>query len=69
MSFTDKLKRGPAFVKEAWTELKKVTWPTRKELFSYTTVVLVTVTLIAIFFAIIDLGISQLLELILKTGK
>jgi preprotein translocase subunit SecE len=56
-------------LKEAWTELKKVTWPTRKELVSYTTVVLVTVTLIAIFFAVIDLGISQLLELILKTGK
>lgn len=69
MSFVDKLKRGPAFLKEAWTELKKVTWPTRKELVSYTTVVLVTVTLIAIFFAVIDLGISQLLGLILKTGK
>ncbi|MED0679053.1 preprotein translocase subunit SecE [Aneurinibacillus thermoaerophilus] len=69
MGFVDKLKRGPAFVKEAWAELKKVTWPTRKELVSYTTVVLVTVTLIAIFFAVIDLGISQLLKLILKAGK
>lgn len=69
MSFVDKLKRGPGFLREAWAELKKVSWPTRKELFSYTAVVLVTVALIAIFFAVIDLGISQLLALILKTGK
>lgn len=69
MGFVDKLKRGPVFLKEVWTELKRVTWPTRKELLTYTSVVLVTVVLIAIFFAVIDLGISRLLELILKTGK
>jgi preprotein translocase subunit SecE len=69
MGFIDRLKRGPVFLKEVWTELKKVTWPTRKELTSYTLVVIVTVVLIAIFFAIIDLGISQLLGLLFKAGK
>ncbi|WP_027415314.1 preprotein translocase subunit SecE [Aneurinibacillus terranovensis] len=69
MSFIEKLKRGPAFFKEAVTELKKVTWPTRKELISYTLVVIVTVAALAIFFAVIDLGISQLLGLLFKIGK
>jgi preprotein translocase subunit SecE len=69
MSVIERLKRGPAFFKEAVTELKKVTWPTRKELLSYTAVVLVTVALLAVFFAVIDLGISQLLNLLVKAGK
>lgn len=63
------LKRGPVFLKEVFTEMKKVTWPTRKELVSYTIVVLSIVTIVAVFFAIIDLGLSQLLGLIMKTGK
>jgi preprotein translocase subunit SecE len=63
------LKRGPVFLKEVFAEMRKVTWPTRKELVSYTIVVLSIVTFVAVFFAIIDLGLSQLLELIMKTGK
>jgi preprotein translocase subunit SecE len=58
-------KQWPAFFRDVWQELKKVRWPNRKELTSYTTVVLVTVTLIALFFAVIDLGISQIIALIL----
>jgi preprotein translocase subunit SecE len=53
------------FFQEGWSELKKVRWPTRKELVSYTIVVIVTVAIIAIYFAIIDLGISNLIKLIL----
>lgn len=45
--------------------MKKVRWPNRKELTSYTIVVLITVTLLALFFYVIDLGISRLIELIL----
>jgi len=46
-------------------EMKKVRWPNRAELTSYTVVVITTVTLLALFFAIVDLGISRLIELIL----
>lgn len=53
------------YFKESWAELKKVRWPTPKELRNYTLIVLVTVLLMAIFFAIIDLGITALLEWIL----
>lgn len=47
-------------------EMKRVTWPTRKELIRYTWVVLGTVFFMAVFFAIVDLGISELMRLILE---
>ncbi|WP_216831097.1 preprotein translocase subunit SecE [Alkalihalobacterium elongatum] len=53
------------FLREVMAELKRVTWPTRKELTRYTLVVLGTVAFISVFFAIVDLGISSLLRLIL----
>lgn len=59
------IRKVPVFFKDVWAELKKVRWPNRKELMNYTTVVLVTVIFITIFFAIVDLGISYLIELIL----
>lgn len=58
-------RRTGAFFGDVKAELKKVRWPNRKELTTYTIVVLVTVTLLAIFFFIIDLGISQVIEMIL----
>jgi preprotein translocase subunit SecE len=58
-------KRTGNFFKDSWQELKKVRWPNRKELTSYTIVVLVTVTLIGIFFYLIDIGLTQLLDFIL----
>jgi preprotein translocase subunit SecE len=58
-------KKWPAFFNSVWAELKKVRWPNRKEMISYTSVVMVTVVVIAVFFFIIDLGVSKLIELIL----
>jgi len=59
------LKRTGAFFRDSWMEMKKVRWPNRAELTSYTVVVITTVTLLALFFAFVDLGISRLIELIL----
>lgn len=59
------LKRTGAFFRDSWMEMKKVRWPNRAELTSYTVVVITTVTLLALFFAIVDLGISRLIEWIL----
>ena len=39
--------------------MRKVSWPKRKELTRYTIVVLSTVVVMAIFFAVTDLGISK----------
>ncbi len=47
----DKRKRTGArqFLKEVRLELKKVDWPTRTELITYSTVVLVTITVVTAF--------------------
>lgn len=52
------------FLRDGVNELKRVRWPGRKELTSYTIVVLSTVAFVTIYFAILDLGISNLVNLI-----
>jgi len=54
-----------SFFADCWTELKKVRWPTRKELVSYTLVVLVTVVVTTIYFWVADIAISELVELVI----
>ncbi|WP_422121835.1 preprotein translocase subunit SecE [Planococcus sp. X10-3] len=48
------------FFKNVVSEMRKVSWPKRKELTRYTIVVLSTVIFMALFFALIDSGISEL---------
>jgi len=47
-------------------EVKKVVWPTKKETYRYTAVVLVTCVLFAFFFWILDTGFLKLLEVVLN---
>jgi preprotein translocase subunit SecE len=54
------------FFRGSIQELKKVRWPSRQEMISYTMVVLFTVITLTIFTFIIDFGISGLVNLILK---
>jgi preprotein translocase subunit SecE len=56
-----------SFLSASYKELKKVKWPTRKELISYTLVVIALVVFCTIYFWLIDLGISELVRLIFKT--
>jgi preprotein translocase subunit SecE len=49
------------FLKEVRLELKKVDWPTRRELVSYTVVVLVTVVVLTSFVFALDLGFSKVI--------
>ena len=53
------------FVKEAWIELKKVTWPSRKQTIGATTVVLLLVILVSIFLGIVDFGLSSLIRVVI----
>jgi len=50
------------FFKDVAREMRKVSWPKGPELVSYTVTVVLTVAFVAIFFAVIDLGITQLLN-------
>lgn len=50
------------FFRDVAREMRKVTWPKGQELVSYTITVVITVAFVAIFFAVIDLGITQILN-------
>ena len=50
--------------RETVAELQKVIWPTRKELLTYTTVVVIFVALVMSFVAGLDLGFARLMLLI-----
>jgi preprotein translocase subunit SecE len=54
------------FLREVKTELKKVTWPTRKDTLAGTAIVLVTVCIAAVFLFIIDYGLSTLIKWFLR---
>lgn len=47
------------FVREVVAELRKVIWPTRKELLTYTAVVVVFVTIILTIVGLLDLGFAK----------
>ncbi|WP_100374430.1 preprotein translocase subunit SecE [Bacillus sp. FJAT-45037] len=53
------------FLKDVVQEMKRVSWPTRKELTRYTWIVLGTVAFITVFFAIVDYGISSIVRVLL----
>jgi len=61
-----KLEAAKQFLREVKTELKKVTWPSRKDTLSGTAVVLVAVFIIALFLGIVDSGLSNLIKELLK---
>ncbi|RWZ52137.1 preprotein translocase subunit SecE [Halobacillus fulvus] len=52
------------FFKNVAREMRKVSWPKGKALTRYTITVISTVAFVSVFFAIVDLGISEILELI-----
>lgn len=47
------------FLREVIAELRKVIWPTRKELITYTTVVIVFVTIMVSITSGLDLGFAK----------
>lgn len=54
-----------SFFTESWSELKKVRWPSRKELTNYTWIVLGTIIVVALYFWVLDIGISAVIEAII----
>jgi len=65
-SIKEKFEVAKQFLREVKTELKKVTWPSRKDTLSGTAVVLVAVFIIALFLGIVDSGLSNLIKELLK---
>ena len=61
-----KLAEARAFLTEVRTELKKVTWPSRKEVYQTTLVVIGTSVFFGFYLWALDLGFSRVLSLVLK---
>ena len=57
------------FIREVRSEMRKVSWPNRQELITYTIVVLVTVVIVAIFTGLVDVVISWVLNLLSRLGR
>ena len=47
------------FFQEAWSELKKVTWPTREQTRNLTVLVFVISTMVGVYIAVFDLIFTQ----------
>jgi preprotein translocase subunit SecE len=61
----DSLQHAIQFVEESWQELKKVHWPSRKETYAATLVVIILVILISVYLAIVDLGLTKAIQAII----
>ncbi len=61
-----KIGDGRSFLSEVRSELKKVTWPGRKEVYSTTLVVIATSIFFGFYLWGLDLALSRVLSLVLK---
>ena len=59
------LQKSMQFLREVKIELKKVTWPTRKQTMGSTMVVIILVAIISLFLGMVDLGLSSLVRVVL----
>ncbi|MGI6327538.1 MAG: preprotein translocase subunit SecE [Dethiobacteria bacterium] len=62
MSYVKKVQR---FFHEVRIELKKVNWPSRRELLLFTGIVIIVILIIGVFFWILDSGLTAILRLII----
>jgi preprotein translocase subunit SecE len=54
------------FVQEVMLEFRRVTWPTRQELINSTVVVLALTVVVAFFLGGVDIGLSEVVQRILR---
>jgi len=60
------LDRALQFLREVKIELKKVTWPSRKQTVGSTVVVIILVVIISLFLGVVDIGLSSLVRVVLQ---
>jgi len=65
----ESLRRFRQFLNDVWAELKKTTWPARREVYGTTVVVIVTVLICACFLWIVDLILNKGMEGIFRAGQ
>ena len=61
----DGVRHATEFVQEAWQELKKVHWPSRKETYAATLVVIIVVVLISVYLALVDFALTKAIQAVI----
>jgi len=61
--------RSKKFLHEVRQEMGHVTWPPVSEVQGTTLIVIVTIFFFGVFFFVVDMGVSKVVELILHHGK
>ena len=59
------IQKGVIFFREVRVELRKVTWPSRKQAAGSTVVVIILVFIISAFLGMVDFGLSKLVQAVL----
>lgn len=62
-AYGKKLRR---FFHDVRIELKKVNWPSRRELMVFTSIVIIVILVFGAFFWVLDTGFTALLKLIIR---
>ena len=65
-AISGRYRQAKEFLRDVRNELRKVTWPTRKETVASASVVIIAVFLIAVYLGLIDLGLSKLVGQIIR---
>jgi preprotein translocase subunit SecE len=63
---TGKVEEFREFFEESKVELKKVTWPSRKETLTTSVAVVVLTVIVSLFLGVVDLGLAKIVEAILS---
>jgi len=58
--------KGIQFLREVKVEMKKVTWPSRKQTIGSTLVTIVLVMIISLFLGVVDMSLSSLIRIVLQ---
>ena len=61
--YFEKVKR---YLREVWSELKKVSWPQRKEIVASTVVVILCTFIVAFFLGVVDVALQKVLGYLIK---
>lgn len=65
----DSLRRLKQFMIETWAELKKTSWPSRREVYGTTVVVVITVLICAVYLFVVDMILSSGMEKLLQAVR
>jgi preprotein translocase subunit SecE len=62
-----RIERARLFLSEVRNELKRVTWPSRKEVYATTIVVIVTSIFFGVYLFAVDFGVNSLVQWVFRS--